>query len=44
MWCKEAGSDVKIEYQRKYAKAEPTVVNDTNPFWKAFRETLVDDL
>lgn len=43
-WCKEAGDDVDIEYRAKRPKVQATSINDENPFWKAFRETLVDDL
>lgn len=43
-WCKEAGDDVDIEFRAKRPKVPATSINDDNPFWKAFRETLVDDL
>lgn len=43
-WCREAGGDIDIEFVNKRPKVQPTATNDSNPFWKAFRETLVDDL
>lgn len=38
-WCKEAGSDVWIEYEQKDPQVEVTKLDGTNPFWIAFENT-----
>ena len=43
-WCKEAGGDIDIHFATKRPKVTPTKIDNSNPFWVAFRETLVDDL
>lgn len=43
-WCKEAGNDIDVKFVAKRPKVQPTRIDDSNPFWKAFHETLVDDL
>ncbi|VVD03385.1 unnamed protein product [Leptidea sinapis] len=36
-WCKEAGDGVSYEFEQKNPAVECTKVDDTNPFWKAFK-------
>lgn len=43
-WCTEAGGDIELEFGAKRPKVQPTTINDSNIFWKAFQKTLVDDL
>ncbi|CAH1185343.1 unnamed protein product [Phyllotreta striolata] len=42
-WCKEAGQGVYIEYEQKQTLIEPTKVDNTNPYWVAFK-TSMDEL
>ncbi|XP_034242125.1 aminoacylase-1-like isoform X1 [Thrips palmi] len=37
-WCKEAGSDIKIEFEQKNPKIEVTKLDETNPWWIAFKK------
>lgn len=37
-WCEEAGEDVWIEYQQKDQHTPVTNIDDTNPFWVAFKK------
>lgn len=43
-WCDEAGGNIEIEYEQKDPKIAPTAIDETNPFWVAFRSVVVDDL
>uniref|UniRef100_A0A1B0A2Y1 N-acyl-aliphatic-L-amino acid amidohydrolase n=1 Tax=Glossina pallidipes TaxID=7398 RepID=A0A1B0A2Y1_GLOPL len=36
--CEEAGGDIKVEYEQKQPRIEPTATNDTNPYWVAFKK------
>ncbi|CAK9818073.1 Acy1 [Anthophora quadrimaculata] len=42
-WCQEAGSDVTYSFEQKNPKIENTKLDDSNPFWIAFKKTC-DDL
>lgn len=37
-WCKEAGSDLKVEFEQKNPKIEVTKLDDSNPWWIAFKK------
>lgn len=37
-WCREAGSNITIEYEQKQPQVEVTKIDNTNPFWVAFKE------
>lgn len=37
-WCREAGNDVYIEYEQKQPQIQPTKLDNTNPYWVAFKE------
>lgn len=37
-WCKEAGSDLWIEFEQKNPKIEVTKLDDSNPWWVAFKK------
>ncbi|XP_022909928.2 aminoacylase-1-like isoform X3 [Onthophagus taurus] len=39
-WCKEAGSDVWIQYEQKQPKVPVTKLDNTNPYWIAFKEAM----
>lgn len=43
-WCRQAGTDIHIEFIEKLHRVEPTRIDDSNPFWIAFKKTLVNDL
>lgn len=43
-WCRQAGTDVQIEFIDKLHRVEPTRLDDSNPYWIAFKKTLVNDL
>ncbi|KAF2888979.1 hypothetical protein ILUMI_17194, partial [Ignelater luminosus] len=36
-WCKEVGEDVWIEYQQKDAHVPVTKLDESNPYWVAFK-------
>lgn len=38
-WCKEAGENVFYTFEKKDEKSPPTKLDDTNPFWLAFKKT-----
>lgn len=38
--CEEAGGDIKVEYEQKQPRIEPTATNDTNPYWVAFKKAI----
>lgn len=38
-WCKEAGNDVWIEWEQKEPQIPPTKLDNTNPFWLAFKKS-----
>lgn len=42
-WCEEAGSDVTYSFEQKNPKVENTKLDDSNPFWIAFKKAC-DDL
>lgn len=42
-WCLDIG-DIEIRYLFKFPKVVPTAIDETNPYWMAFKSTLVDDL
>ncbi|EFA10313.1 Aminoacylase-1-like Protein [Tribolium castaneum] len=37
-WCKEAGPGVTIEFELKQSKIPPTKLDDSNPYWIAFKK------
>lgn len=37
-WCDEAGEGVWIEYQQKQLQVPVTRLDESNPFWMAFKE------
>ncbi|XP_031331415.1 aminoacylase-1-like [Photinus pyralis] len=39
-WCREAGDGVTVEYLHKSESAPATALNDSNPYWVAFEETV----
>lgn len=43
-WCNEAGGNIKIIFESKGSKVEPTPIDDSNPFWVAFRRVMVDEM
>lgn len=43
-WCEEAGGNIKVDYTCRPENVEPTTIDDTNPFWVAFKSVLCDDL
>lgn len=43
-WCEEAGGNIVIDYSARSVKVEPTIIDDTNVFWTAFKSALCDDL
>lgn len=43
-WCRQAGTDIHIEYIGKLSRIEPTQLNDSNPYWMVFKNTLVNEL
>jgi len=42
-WCEEAGGDIEIIFEQKMPEISPTKIDNTNPYWTAFKQT-VDDL
>lgn len=43
-WCEEAGGDIDLCFEAKRPKVPPTRIDDTNPYWIAIYDTLVNDL
>lgn len=41
-WCEEAGKGVWIEYVQKEAHVPVTKVDESNPFWIAFKKVFND--
>lgn len=41
-WCEEAGEGVWIEYELKIPRIPPTKLDETNPFWMAFKKVFDD--
>lgn len=39
-WCEEAGEDVWIEYEQKDSHTPVTDIDETNPFWAAFKKAF----
>lgn len=37
-WCEEAGPDVTYSFEKKDPKVENTKLDDSNPFWLAFKK------
>lgn len=42
-WCQEAGADVTYTFEQKNPKIENTKLDDSNPYWIAFKK-VCDDL
>ncbi|XP_053989592.1 aminoacylase-1-like [Hylaeus volcanicus] len=38
-WCQEAGPDVTYSFEEKNVKIENTKLDDSNPYWTAFKKT-----
>ncbi|EDV42526.2 uncharacterized protein Dana_GF16976 [Drosophila ananassae] len=41
-WCEEAGGGVELHFELKCPFIEPTKIDDSNPYWLAFKESLDD--
>ncbi|XP_012135922.1 aminoacylase-1 [Megachile rotundata] len=41
-WCQEAGPDVTYSFQQKNPKIENTKLDDSNPYWIAFKKVCDD--
>lgn len=39
-WCREAGEGVSIEYEQKNPQIRSTKLDDSNPFWLAFKNAI----
>lgn len=39
-WAKESGSRVEIEYEVKEQRSPPTVIDDSNMYWKGFKQAI----
>ncbi|XP_017848051.1 aminoacylase-1-like [Drosophila busckii] len=39
-WCEEAGGGIELYFEMKNPFVEPTKIDDSNPFWVAFKKTL----
>ncbi|XP_038213797.1 aminoacylase-1-like [Zerene cesonia] len=39
-WCKEAGANVTYQFEQKDDYVPPTPVNDSNPYWVAFKTAI----
>ncbi|XP_052842552.1 aminoacylase-1-like [Drosophila gunungcola] len=37
-WCDDVGGGIEITYEQKQPKVPPTAIDDSNPFWLAFKE------
>lgn len=35
-WCNDVGGGIKLEYEQKRPRVNPTPTDKTNPFWVAF--------
>lgn len=42
-WCDEAGKDVTYSFEQKNPKIESTKLDDSNPYWLAFKN-VCDEL
>ncbi|XP_037050135.1 aminoacylase-1-like [Bradysia coprophila] len=42
-WCQEAGGDIEMKFIAKNPKAPATAINDSNPYWVAFK-SAVDEM
>lgn len=40
-WCEEAGGDILIKTVSRGVKQIPTRVDDSNPFWLAFKNATM---
>ncbi|XP_013107891.1 aminoacylase-1 isoform X1 [Stomoxys calcitrans] len=43
-WCLEAGGDIELYFEQKEPKIQATKTDDSNIYWKAFENCLVNDL
>ncbi|XP_075156647.1 aminoacylase-1B [Haematobia irritans] len=41
-WCEEAGGDIELTYDQKRPRVPPTAVDNTNPYWLAFKQAADD--
>lgn len=39
-WCEEAGGNIELEFEQKEPKVKPTVLDDANVFWVAFKRCM----
>ncbi|XP_017057636.1 aminoacylase-1 [Drosophila ficusphila] len=37
-WCNEVGGGIEITYEQKQPKVPPTAIDNSNPFWLAFKK------
>lgn len=42
-WCEEAGGEIEMYFRHKEPKAPLTTIDQTNPFWVAFKQ-VTDEL
>lgn len=42
-WCEEAGGDITYTFGQKGPYIKPTIIDDSNPFWIAFK-TCIEEL
>lgn len=43
-WCEEAGDGVAISYEQKDKHIKPSTVDDSSPFWVAFKSAVVEEM
>ncbi|XP_004529658.1 aminoacylase-1 [Ceratitis capitata] len=41
-WCEEAGGGVEIKFEQKQPKVEATKIDNSNPFWLAFKRATTE--
>lgn len=39
-WCEESGEDIEYTFEQKQPKVPPTVIDKSNPYWVAFKDSL----
>jgi aminoacylase len=39
-WCDESGEDIEYTFEQKQPKVPPTVIDKSNPYWVAFKDSL----
>ncbi|XP_011177299.1 aminoacylase-1 [Zeugodacus cucurbitae] len=41
-WCEEAGGGIEIKFEQKQPKVEATKIDDSNPYWLAFKQATTE--